>query len=66
MRKLFYFPVIILLLLSGCSQSDYSCEDMNSKFDCEGLTAEQCSEDSYVQWAKENCELGTRENPIGL
>ena len=69
MKFKMYATVAILLatvLLSGCITQDYTCDDMNTKFNCEGLTGEQCSKDPYVKWAKENCGLGTPENPIGL
>jgi hypothetical protein len=46
--------------------SVYTCDNMYSKFDCESLTADQCSAIPYVKWAKENCGLGTPGNEIGL
>ena len=55
--------LVFMFLLISCSTdtSTFTCDDMNSKFDCEGKTAGQCGKDPYVQWAKENCGLGTKE-----
>lgn len=66
--KIYATGAILLaaVLLSGCSVKNYTCDDMNTKFNCKGLTGEQCSKDPYVKWAKENCGLGTEKNPIGL
>jgi hypothetical protein len=55
-----------LLLFGACGTADYTCDDMYTKFDCEGEYAGQCDKDPYVDWAKENCGLGSKENPIPL
>lgn len=70
-KYLIFFLVAGILTLAGCgiaknNPNKYTCENMMGKFSCEGMTAETCSKDSYVQWAMENCGLGTEGKEIGL